>query len=48
VLEPIRQKRRELESNLGYVNDVLAEGAKRARVRAQETMAMVREKMHLR
>ncbi|MCX6830992.1 MAG: tryptophan--tRNA ligase [candidate division Zixibacteria bacterium] len=48
ALEPIRQKRRELEANLGYVNDVLAEGAKHARVRAQETMAMVREKMHLR
>ena len=48
ALEPIRQKRRELEANLGYVNDVLAEGAKRARVRAQETMAMVKEKMHLR
>jgi len=48
TLEPIRQKRRELEANPGYVNDVLAEGAKRARARAQETMAMVREKMHLR
>lgn len=48
ALEPIRQKRRELEANPGYVNDVLAEGAKRARARAQETMAMVREKMHLR
>ncbi len=48
ALDPIRQKRRELEANLGYVNDVLAEGAKRARARAQETMAMVREKMHLR
>jgi tryptophanyl-tRNA synthetase len=48
ALEPVRQKRRELEANLGYVNDVLAEGAKRARARAQETMAMVREKMHLR
>jgi tryptophanyl-tRNA synthetase len=48
ALEPVRQKRRELEANPGYVNDVLAEGAKRARVRAQETMTMVREKMHLR
>ncbi len=48
ALEPIRQKRRELESNLGYVNDVLADGASRARKRAQETMAIVREKMHLR
>lgn len=48
ALEPIRQKRRELEANPGYVNDVLAEGAKRARERARVTMAMVREKMHLR
>jgi tryptophanyl-tRNA synthetase len=48
ALEPIRQRRRELEANPGFVNDVLAEGAKLARVRAQETMAMVREKMHLR
>jgi len=48
ALEPIRQKRRELEANLRYVNDVLAEGAKRARERACVTMAMVREKMHLR
>lgn len=48
ALEPIRQKRRELEANLGYVNDVLAAGAKRAGERARETMAMVREKMHLR
>ncbi len=48
ALEPVRQKRRELEANPGYVNDVLAEGAKRARVRAQETMVMVKEKMHLR
>lgn len=48
ALEPIRQRRRELEANPGYVNDVLAEGAKRARARAEETMVMVREKMHLR
>ncbi len=48
ALEPIRQRRRELEANQGYVNDVLADGARRARARAQETMAMVREKMHLR
>jgi tryptophanyl-tRNA synthetase len=48
ALEPIRQKRSELEANPGFVNDVLAEGAKRARARAEETMALVREKMHLR
>jgi len=47
-LEPIRAKRRELAQNLDYVNDILADGAKRARARAQETMALVRERMHLR
>ncbi len=48
ALEPIRARRRELEGNLSFVNDVLADGARRARERAQETMAIVREKMHLR
>lgn len=48
ALETIREKRRELESNLGFVNDVLLEGAKRARERAVETMEIVRERMHLR
>ena len=48
ALEPIRARRRELENNISFVNDVLEDGAKRARMRAQETMAIVREKMHLR
>ncbi len=48
ALEGIRARRRELEANLSFVNDVLADGANRARARAQETMAIVREKMHLR
>ncbi len=48
ALEPIREKRRQLAGDLDYVNDVLVDGAKRARQRAQETMALVREKMHLR
>jgi tryptophanyl-tRNA synthetase len=48
ALQPIREHRHELENNLDYVNDVLADGAKRARKRAQETMAIVKEKMHLR
>jgi tryptophanyl-tRNA synthetase len=48
ALEPIRARRRELEGNPSFVNDVLADGAKRARARAEETMAIVREKMHLR
>jgi tryptophanyl-tRNA synthetase len=48
ALEPVREKRRQLAGDLDYVNDVLVDGAKRARLRAQETMALVREKMHLR
>lgn len=48
ALQPIRERRHELENNLDYVNDILADGAKRARKRAQETMAIVKEKMHLR
>jgi len=37
-----------LESDLDYVNDVLADGARKARARAQDTMTLVREKMNLR
>ena len=48
ALEPIRAKRRQLESDIDFVNDMLEDGANRARVRAQETMAIVREKMNLR
>ena len=48
ALAPMRAKRRELEKNIDLVNDILEDGAKRARARAQETMALVREKMHLR
>jgi tryptophanyl-tRNA synthetase len=48
ALEPIRQKRSELEKNPSYVNDVLEDGARRARERAQVTMEIVRKHMHLR
>jgi tryptophanyl-tRNA synthetase len=48
ALEPLRQRRRELEANPRYINVVLEDGANRARLRARETMALVREKMHLR
>ncbi len=48
ALEPIRSRRAALESDIDFVNDMLEDGANRARVRAQETMAMVREKMNLR
>jgi tryptophanyl-tRNA synthetase len=46
-LEPFRAKRAELESKPDYVKDVLNEGAKRARVIAQQTMVEVREAMQL-
>ncbi|MDQ3004985.1 MAG: tryptophan--tRNA ligase, partial [Chloroflexota bacterium] len=46
-LEPFRAKRAELESQPGYVRDVLDDGAKRARVIAQKTMEEVREAMEL-
>ena len=46
-LEPFRAKRAELESQPGYVQGVLDDGAKRARVIAQKTMEEVREAMAL-
>ena len=46
-LEPFRARRAELESQPGYVQDVLDDGAKRARVIAQQTMTEVREAMAL-
>ncbi len=46
-LEPFRAKRAELEKKPGYVQDVLDDGAKRARVIAEKTMAEVRAAVHL-
>jgi tryptophanyl-tRNA synthetase len=46
-LEPFRAKRAELESQPAYVQDVLEDGAKRARVIAQKTMTEVRDAMAL-
>ena len=46
-LEPFRVKRAELASKPDYVSDVLNDGAKRARVIAQQTMTEVREAMQL-
>ena len=46
-LEPFSAKRAELASKPDLVSDVLDDGAKRARVIAQETMAEVREAMAL-
>ncbi len=43
--QPYREKRIELENNLRYVDDVLVEGAKKARSQAQKTLEEV--KAHL-
>jgi tryptophanyl-tRNA synthetase len=46
-LEPFRAKRAELEKKSGYVDDVLHDGARRARVIAEQTMKEVREAIQL-
>ncbi len=46
-LEPIRERRRELEAQPGRVEEVLADGNRRAREVARETMAEVRAAMRL-
>jgi tryptophanyl-tRNA synthetase len=47
TLAPIRERRAHFESHRNEVSDILADGNKRARQAAQETMALVREAMHL-
>jgi tryptophanyl-tRNA synthetase len=47
VLAPFRERRQELASRAGYVEEVLADGAARARVIARETLAEARDKMGL-
>lgn len=44
-LAPIKEKRRELESKLDYVDRVIKEGAEKARVVASATMTEVKDKM---
>ncbi len=46
-LEPMRERRRELEEKPDYVKEILSEGGKRARAIARETTAEVYEKMGL-
>jgi tryptophanyl-tRNA synthetase len=45
--KPYREKRIELQNDLGYVDDVLKTGAAKARAIAQKTMAQVRAKTGL-
>lgn len=44
---PFRDKRAELEHNLGYVEDVLHEGATRAHAEIQQTLELVRDAVGL-
>lgn len=46
-LEPLRERRRELEERPGFVEEVLVEGGKQARAIARQTIAEVYEKMGL-
>ena len=43
--EPIRARRAELEQDMGYIRDVLADGNRRANEIADATLAEVREAM---
>jgi tryptophanyl-tRNA synthetase len=40
---PLRERRKQLAQDAGYVEDVLRQGAQRARAEAQATMALVRQ-----
>lgn len=47
VLQPFRERREELAARPDHIREVLADGARRARAIARETMKEVREKMAL-
>ena len=47
VLEPIRQKRKELEENIPYVYEVLKEGSNYARQLANQTLLEVKKAMKI-
>ncbi len=47
ALEPLRARRAELEAHPDTVDDIVRDGDARARERARETMARVREAMHI-
>ncbi len=42
ALAPVREKRKELESNIAHITEIIAEGDRRARKIAQQTMAEVK------
>jgi len=45
--KPFREKRAELEGNIGYVKEVLAKGAEKAKAVAAETLSQARKAMGL-
>jgi tryptophanyl-tRNA synthetase len=45
---PFRQKRTELENNIDYVKEVLADGAKRAKAVASKVLEQARQAVGLR
>ncbi len=47
VLRPIREKRKEYSQNIELVYDILEEGSKKAQVKANETLAKVKEAMQI-
>lgn len=47
ALEPLRERRATVMAKPGYIRDVLFEGSAKARVIAAETMARVRDAVHL-
>jgi len=47
VLEPMRQRRKELEQNIPYVHEVLKKGSETARAAAAETLADVKRAMRI-
>jgi len=47
VLEPMRQRRAELLATPDTIRDIVADGSRRARLVAQDTMARVREAMKI-
>jgi len=46
-LDPIRERRRTYEARAGIVDDILAEGCRRARDEAAGTLHMMKERMHM-
>ena len=47
TLKPFRERRAALAAKPKYINDILADGAQRARVIARETLREVKQKMGL-